>query len=175
MNKRILVLLSVFIIAGETYSQNKQTTSVQQVWVGYFNQTRFTDKWGMWADLHLRTKEDFFSNLSVSIVRLGLTYYLNDATKLSAGYAYVNFFPGDNHSKISQPEHRPWQQIQWHTKYTKTRTMQWLRLEERYRRKILNDSTLGDGYSFNWKLRYNFYSRCLCQRKALSQKHGHLF
>jgi len=170
MNKRILVLLSAFIIAGETYSQNKQTTSVQQVWVGYFNQTRFTDKWGMWADLHLRTKEDFFSNLSVSIVRLGLTYYLNDATKLSAGYAYVNFFPGDNHSKISQPEHRPWQQIQWHTKYTKTRTMQWLRLEERYRRKILNDSTLGDGYSFNWKLRYNFLFQVPLSKKGPEPK-----
>jgi hypothetical protein len=34
--------------------------------------------------------------------------------------------------------------------------MQWLRLEERYRRKILNDSTLGKGYSFNFRLRYNF-------------------
>ena len=35
--------------------------------------------------------------------------------------------------------------------------MQWFRLEERYRRKILNDSTLADGSNFNFRLRYNFW------------------
>ncbi|MES1224039.1 MAG: DUF2490 domain-containing protein [Bacteroidota bacterium] len=170
MNRRILVFLTAIIVAEETFSQNKQTTSVRQFWAGYFNQTRFSDKWGIWSDLHLRTKEDFVSNLSVSIIRLGLTYYLNDATKLTAGYGYVNFFPADNHSKISQPEHRPWQQIQWHTKYTKTRTMQILRLEERYRCKILNDSTLAGGYSFNWRLRYNFLFQVPLSKKGPEPK-----
>ena len=33
--------------------------------------------------------------------------------------------------------------------------MQWFRLEERYRHKILNDSTLASGYNFNWRIRYN--------------------
>jgi hypothetical protein len=153
-----------------SFSQAKTTTNINQAWMGYFNQTRFSNKWGMWADLHLRTKEDFFSNLSVGIARIGLTYYVSDAVKLTAGYGYVNFFPGDNHSKISQPEHRPWQQIQWHTKYTKTRTMQILRLEERYRRKILNDSTLADGYSFNWKLRYNFLFQVPLSKKGPEPK-----
>ncbi len=35
--------------------------------------------------------------------------------------------------------------------------MQWFRLEERYRRKILNDDSLADGYNFNWRLRYNIW------------------
>jgi hypothetical protein len=35
--------------------------------------------------------------------------------------------------------------------------MQWIRLEEKYRRKILNDSTLASGYNFNYKLRYNLF------------------
>ena len=34
---------------------------------------------------------------------------------------------------------------------------QGLRLEEKYRQKILNDSTLADGYNFNYKLRYNLF------------------
>ncbi len=122
------------------------------------------------TDLHLRTKEDFFSNFSVSIVRVGLTYYLGDATKLTAGYAYVSLYPGDNHKGVTQPEHRPWQQVQWHTKYAKTRTMQWFRLEERYRRKILNDSALADGYSFNWKLRYNFLFQVPLSKKGPEPK-----
>jgi hypothetical protein len=124
--------------------------------MGYFNQTRFNDRWGMWADLHLRTKDDFVHDLSTGIIRLGLTYYLNDDLKLTAGYAFVNHFPADNHKNISQPEHRLWQQIQWHQKFKRIRTMQWVRLEERFRHKILNDDELAEGYNFNFRIRYNF-------------------
>ena len=105
----------MLLYSSGIFGQVKTTTHINQVWLGYFNQTRFSNKWGSWTDLHLRTKEDFFNNFSTGIIRLGLTYYLDDATKLTAGYAYVNFFPADNHQKVSQPEHRPWQQIQWHT------------------------------------------------------------
>ena len=99
---------SIAFTCGQT---TKSTENLQQLWVAFFNQTRLSDKWGMWLDLHLRTKQDFVRNLSQSIVRLGITYYVNDATKLTAGYAWVNNFPGDNHKNISQPEHRAWQQI----------------------------------------------------------------
>jgi len=170
IQKIIIAFLFLLIFSPAVFSQVKKTDKFNQVWLGYFNQTRFGNKWGTWTDLHLRSKEDFFSNLSVSIVRVGLTYYLSDATKLTAGYAYVNFYPGDNHKGVTQPEHRPWQQIQWHTKYAKTRTMQWFRLEERYRRKILNDSTLADGYSFNWKLRYNFFFQVPLSKKGPEPK-----
>jgi Protein of unknown function (DUF2490) len=166
-----LIIIGLFLFTGLMgKAQTKQTESVHQVWLGYFNQTRFSNKWGMWADLHLRTKEDFFTNFSQAIVRLGLTYYLNDDTKLTAGYAFVNHFPADNHQHVSQPEHRPWQQLQWHTKYPKLRLMQWFRLEERYRRKILNDYELADGYSFNFRLRYNFLSMFPLSKKRFQPK-----
>jgi hypothetical protein len=156
MNKRILLLV---LILGQGLillaQQAKTVTDVNQVWLGYFNQTRLTDKWGFWVDAHLRTKEDFTHDLSQAIGRVGITYYLSDATKLTAGYAYINQFPATKNG-ISQPEHRPWQQLQWHTNYKKLKTMQWIRLEERYRRKLLNESTLDDAYSFNFRLRYNF-------------------
>ena len=156
--KRIYVLLIGSVLLMQTaFSQEKQTTHVQQVWLGYFNQLRFSDKWGMWGDFHLRTKEDFTDDLSTGIARVGLTYYLNDNTKLTVGYAYVNHFPADNHTDVSQPEHRPWQQLQWHTRYPKIRLMQWFRLEERFRRKILNNEELAEGYNFNYRLRYNFF------------------
>jgi hypothetical protein len=158
--KLITKLFFVCIVITFFYNsiaQTKQTEKLSQVWLGYFNQTRFSNKWGMWADLHLRTKEDLVDNFSQSIARLGLTYYINDVTKFTLGYAYVTNYPGDNHKQISQAEHRPWQQLQWHTKYGKKRMMQWFRLEEKYKQKILNDSTLANGYSFNWKLRYNFW------------------
>ncbi|MBC7947670.1 MAG: DUF2490 domain-containing protein [Chitinophagaceae bacterium] len=151
-------------------AQVKHTESVQQVWVAYFNQTRFSDKWGGWADIHLRTKEDFFTNFSQSIVRLGLTYYLTDDAKITAGYAYVNHFPADAHKNISQPEHRTWQQFQWHNKYPRVRVMQWFRLEERWRRKILDDDNLAEGYNFSFRLRYNFFSQFALNKKRFAPK-----
>jgi hypothetical protein len=145
-----------FFMATSGSAQTKTVTSVQQVWTAYCNQSRFSHKWGAWLDLHVRTKEDFFNRFSQAIARAGLTYYLNDATKLTIGDSYVRHFPSDNHKKISQPEHRPWQQLQWHTSYPRLKTMQWVRLEERFRRKILNDSTLAKGNHFNFRVRYNF-------------------
>jgi hypothetical protein len=131
----------------------KEVQSVQQIWAGVFNQTRFNDRWGMWADLHLRTKADFTKDFSSGILRFGLTYYLKDDVKLTAGYAFINHFPADAHPDISQPEHRPWQQIQWHNRYPKLRVMQWVRLEERYRRKLAGGQ-LADGYNFNYRVRH---------------------
>ena len=161
MKQKLFNLLFLFIVSGSQsmlFAQTKQTGKIAQTWLGYFNQTRFSDKWGAWADINLRTKEDLVSGLSQSIFRFGLTYYINDDAKLTAGYAYVTHYPGDNHANVAQPEHRPWQQLQWHTKYPKLRLMQWFRLDERFRRKIQNDDALAPGYSFNWKFRYNFFS-----------------
>jgi hypothetical protein len=155
MKKIIALLVGLAAFLNFSIAQ-KQTTHLQQVWIAYNNQTRFSEKWGAWADLHLRTNDNFFDELSTSIARFGLTYYVNNNTKLTAGYAYVNFFPVGA-MNISQPEHRPWQQVQWHNNYPKLRLMQWLRLEERFRRKILNNDELADGYNFNYRLRYNFF------------------
>lgn len=172
MNQRTTILSIAFLVLlfsnpVASFAQ-KETESVEQAWFGYFNQSRFSNRWGAWFDGHLRTKEDFLSGLSTAIARVGLTYYLNDNTKLTAGYAYVNHFPAENHEDVSQPEHRPWQQIQWHTKYSKLRMMQWVRLEERYRRKIANEAELAEGYNFNWRVRYNFFIAAPLSKKAFA-------
>ena len=164
------ILLGVSLLMAFSGFSQKQTTYTEQVWLAYFNQTRFSNKWGLWVDVHLRTKEDFFTNFSQAIGRAGLTYYLNDNTKLTAGYAYINHFPADGHKNISQPEHRTWQQLQWHTKYQKLRLMQWIRLEERFRRKIENDDELAEGYNFNWRVRYNFFAAFPLSKKEFAPK-----
>lgn len=156
----------MLLFFDKSSAQTKTIDAENQVWLGYFNQTRWSNRWGTWLDVHLRTKEQFFTNFSQAIMRLGVTYYLNDQTKATIGYAYVNHFPAEGHSQVSQPEHRPWQQIQWHSRFSKVRLMQWFRLEERYRRKILSDSELAEGYRFNFRVRYNFFSQiALSKRK----------
>ena len=170
MHKKFYLVSLCLVSVMMGRAQPKKTiTDVQQVWVGYFNQTRLTDKFGFWVDLQLRTKDDFVNDLSVSLNRFGLTYYVTDNTKLTAGYAYIVAYPEDNR-KVSIPEHRPWQQVQWNTKYGKKRMMQWLRLDERYRRRLLNDSTLADTYSFNYKLRYNLFYDIPLSKKGIVPK-----
>ena len=172
--KRNLLLICILLVALNDAAIAQATKSVenfQQLWYGYFNQTRFSNKWGITADLQLRTLDHFTNKYSQDLFRAGLTYYFNDNTKLTLGYAYASFFPADNHSKVTQPEHRPWQQLQWHTAFAKTRLMQRVRLEQRYRGKILNDSTLADGYNFNWRFRYNaLYEVPLSQHAAFFKK-----
>lgn len=157
--RKFILTLSLFALMvpfAAIAQATKETEHLEQLWFAFFNQTRFSNHWGTWVDLHLRTKDNFVDNLSQTIARVGVTYYVNDDLRLTLGYAYVNIFPADNHKQVSQPENRIWQQMQWFTRGKKTRTMQWLRLEERYRRKIANDSTLAEGYNFNFRIRYNY-------------------
>lgn len=150
------ILLVVFLSVQFSFAQTKQTTTQQQVWLGYLSQTRLSNKWGIWVDGSIRTREHFFTDLYQRVIRVGLTYYVYDATRITAGYAFMNHYPGDNHKDISQPEHRLWQQLQWQSGKSKWRISQRFRFEQRYRHKILNDSTLANGYAFNYRLLYQY-------------------
>ena len=156
--KKISLLVLLFTCCHSLFAQTKVTQHYNRTWTGYFNQTRLSEKWGLWADVQPRSKGDWGGEgVAQLLTRVGITYYVNDATKITAGYAYIIDFPAEGHKNIAVYEHRPWQQIQWHTKYGgNKKMMQWFRLDERYRRKVLNDDSLAKGYHFNWRLRYNF-------------------
>jgi hypothetical protein len=156
MKVALVVFFCFWTFNGLHAQTQKQTEQVEQIWIGCFNQTRFSKRWGAWLDVQLRTKDHFTDSLSQFLLRPGVTYYIDDKTKLTLGYAFINHFPADSHPDISQPEHRIWQQVQWHTNYKKLRTMQWFRLEERFRRKIKDADELAEGYNFNFRIRYNF-------------------
>lgn len=168
MQKVLFTILLFFLADTYGFCQVKQTESEEQIWLGYFNQTRFSKRWGIWTDVALRTKENFVDRYSQAFIRPGLTYYLTDDVKLTLGYSYAWHFPGDNHKNVTMPEHRPWQQIQWHTKYPKVKLMQWFRLEERFRRNIKNDDELAGGYNFNWRIRYNILAQFPLSKKRFA-------
>lgn len=127
---------------------------LEQVWVGYISQLRLSKHWSVTTDAHIRTKEKFFTKFSTGVLRTGLIYHLNETLNLSAGYAYFHYYPADDHQHVSQPEHRPYQQVLWNTNYSRLRLQQRLRLEERFRKKIKNDFELAEGYNFNFRARY---------------------
>lgn len=135
-----------------TQAQEKEVEHLEQTWFAYFNQTRLTNKSGIWLDLHARFTGNFIDDLGVTIGRLGYTYYLPDQTRLTIGYAHATQYGHDGAPNI--PEHRPWQQIQWFEKKNWLSMMHYIRLEERFRG-VVEDGELTSDYSFNYRVRYN--------------------
>ena len=146
------ILVFVILFVSDVWSQKISETR-EQVWLGYFNQTRFTDRSGLWLDLQLRLN-DYFNQKSVSIARLGYTYFCSDELRLTAGYGYITHYSLAS-GQPDIPEKRPWQQVQWFEKKKNVSLSQYLRIEERFVRTTSNGE-LGDDYRFTWRFRYNF-------------------
>lgn len=147
------VLGSFFFFLCEGAHAQKDIEARQQTWFGYFNQTRFTERSGLWVDLQLRLN-DIVNQKSVSIARLGYTYFLSDQTRLTAGYGYITHY-ALNDQAPDVPEMRPWQQIQWFDKRKGLSLAQYLRVEERFVRRV-SGGELADDHRFTWRFRYNF-------------------
>lgn len=145
--------IALLFITQSAFAQ-KQVSTFEQTWVGYISQFRLAGKWSITADAHLRTKDKFLKDFSASVARAGFIYHLNDQVNLAAGYAYFHYYPADDHAAVAQPEHRPWQQIQWTIKYPRIRLQQRVRLEQRFRHKIKDEDELAPGYHFNYRARY---------------------
>ncbi|MBT1703840.1 DUF2490 domain-containing protein [Chryseosolibacter indicus] len=135
------------------YAQVKTTDRSEMTWVGYFNQTRFTDKSGLWLDLHLRLNDEFVNEVNQTIIRGAYIYYFSDNARLNIGHAYVTRYGQGSAPNV--PEQRPWAQIQWFEKKKYFNLMQWFRVEHRFRRRVSNGELTND-YSKNWRFRYNF-------------------
>jgi len=168
--KQFFLAVILFFAISTLAAQTKQINHFNQIWGGYLNQTRLSKHWGFWAESQLRTHENFVENVSVNLNRIGATYYINDDTKITAGYAFINSFSPANGANIATPEHRLWQQIQWHTKYPKIRLMQWLRVEERFRQKLKSPNELDNSFAFNYRVRYNFLMQVPLSKKMFEPK-----
>jgi hypothetical protein len=151
--RKILCLSLFATLALYTQGQNKTVTQVEQTWFGYFNQTRFTQRSGLWFDPQIRLTDNFTNRVGLTIFRLGYIYFLQDNVRLTAGYGHITSYSGSDVAP-DIPEHRPWQQIQWFDKRKHFTMMQYVRLEERFRRKASGDVLL-DEYLFNYRLRHN--------------------
>ena len=132
----------------------KKTTQREQMWLGYFNQARLSNKWGLWLDVQHRMTDNFIGRSFQFLFRPAVTYYLKDNLRVNIGYSYIHHFPAKG-LETHRREHRPWQQIWWSQKYPGLSTLQWLRFEQRLNEKVVADEKL-EGYNYNFRVRYNF-------------------
>jgi hypothetical protein len=154
-----LLLLTLFLASGICQGLQaqvaKKINTYSQSWLCYNGQERFSRKWGGWLDIQLYSKDKMLHWPATLEVRPGLVYYHTDDIRYAAGYAFINNYPVEGGNSISHPEHRAWQQVQWFTRYKKARTMQWVRLEERFVRKLATPDSLAGDYNYTWRARYN--------------------
>lgn len=148
-------LFFFFALSTGLFAQKTITTD-EHTWFGFLNQTRISNRWGVWFDAHLRLKDNYVGDFSQGIVRAGPIFYLTDDVRITAAYAYIHTFPAIGHEDFSLHEHRPWQQVMWYTRGPLARLTQSVRLEEQFKQFLANEDELGEGYRFNWRIRYNF-------------------
>jgi hypothetical protein len=150
------VISSLFFLTIGAFAQpaEKHIHSREQLWLGYFNQTRFSDKWGMWVDVHYRMTDNFVDRPFQLLLRPAVTYFIKDNLRVHVGYTLAEHFPARG-LNTTRAEHRMWQQIWWNQKYPGVSTLQWLRLEQRFNEKVVADEKL-DGYNYTFRVRYNF-------------------
>jgi hypothetical protein len=149
------LILGLLILSTASVGQvEREVHSREQLWLGYFNQTRITNKFGFWLDVHYRRTDSFAGRPFQFMVRPALNFYIKDNVRVQTGYTFINHFPPEGVS-ISRPEHRAWQQIWWSQKYSGFQTLQWLRIEERFNKKIVNDVLQPDIY-FTLRARYQY-------------------
>lgn len=150
---RLKTILVLFLMLGSAscFAQ-KNIEYDEQTWFGYLNQTRITNRSGIWLDLHLRIGDSFIKQPTLGMIRGGYIFYLNDQNRLAAGYAHITQYAVTGNAP-NVPEHRLWQQIQWFEKKNWLSLMQYARLEERFRRKVEANELISD-YSFNYRVRY---------------------
>jgi hypothetical protein len=164
MKKNALLTLLLIVVGYIASAQEKSTEHREMTWFGYFNQTRFTEKSGVWADVHWRLNDNFVNETHALLARLGYIYYVTDKGRLSVGYAYQKQ-PG-HHGAADQLEHRSWQQFQWIEKKSWFNMMQWVRFEQRFRK----TSTEQDYDFSNYRLRYNIGLTFPLNKKEVTPK-----
>lgn len=155
--KFVIVLAAFFVSPLSLLAQQKKVVYEQQVWPGYNANIKFNHRWGIWLDGELHTNDNYFNNFSQFTLRFAGTYFLKNNNKFTAGYGFSDYLPVDGHQSISIPEHFLWEQFQWFNNTSKHKLMQWLRLEQKWKEDVLNDSTASDTYTNTYKLRYNIF------------------
>jgi len=150
-----ICLFFFFLLSSQLFAQKTIATD-EHSWFGFLNQTRISNRWGVWFDGHLRFKDNYVGAPSQGIVRAGPIFYLTNDVRLTAAYAYIHTFQAPGHDNFGLNEHRPWQQVMWYSRWPLARLTQSVRLEEQFKQYLAKENELAEGYKFNWRIRYNF-------------------
>jgi len=157
---------TILFFSYSLYSQGVKNVEVtDQNWLTYAGRFRVSNKLDFMVESTLRSKEHSINQVSQSLVLVGFFWNVNNFVKLATGYQSISTQPATSKIKIAQPEYRPWQQIVLLSNFSSKKITQRLRLEERFRKVLLNDSTLAPETPFNFRFRYLFSAELPLSKK----------
>jgi len=148
---KILIILLPLAVLGQTSSQ-KEINEQVQTWFSLNTVTKFSDHWGVIADVHIR-RNDFLAEDSFYLVRAGMTYIPTNTFTITAGYAHMWLAPSNPDWSTFTDENRIYEQLQLNTKAGDVGIVQRLRIEQRWQEKTINDEVTED-IRFTNRLRY---------------------
>jgi hypothetical protein len=126
-----------------------------QTWLTYNHQARLNDKWGYTFDLNHRTLRTFPFNSFLSAARAGGVYQINNALRVTAGYAWFGTIV-NGRSRDWLHENRLYQQIQQNKVRNGIQTVQRIRLEQRFRQQFQQSGSDEVNVAFTFRARYMF-------------------
>jgi hypothetical protein len=126
--------LFFYTTKAQTSPDKKVINHQAQVWASVNSSFRFSEKWGVAADFHMR-RSNAVTNPGTYLGRVGAMYWINDQTTLMAGYANLRSAQAEGHTTWTN-EHRIYEQFQFATTLGKTVLTQRFRNEQRFKQTL---------------------------------------
>ena len=115
-----------------TLSTSAQTKQENTGWFLFMNNTKLSDKWGFYADVQLRSG-DQWNNVRNFMFRPGITYYANASNEITLGYLLNNTYLHLNGATDDVlNEQRIWEQYVYKHKLSTVSLSHRFRLEQRF-------------------------------------------
>jgi hypothetical protein len=144
----------------------KQINRQYQFWTSINSTIRFSERWGMIADFHIR-RNNFMADPSFYFIRGAANYWIKDNITTALGYGHMWLAPTTPGWHTFANENRVYQQFQVNTKRRKSSFLQRVRNEQRWQQKIVDDKRTSD-YKFTNRVRYLFsYNYTIFKNKYL--------
>ena len=143
--------LFVPAVSAQVPPSAKEVTNHNQSWLSFNSTFRFSNRWGAVADVHVR-RDQFLSEDFFYFLRVGCVYWVAEKYPVIAGVAHLWLAPPRG-SETWGHENRVYQQWSGVSQLDKVSVLHRIRLEERWRDKIVNDEVVGDK-QFSFRLRY---------------------
>ncbi|AHM58546.1 hypothetical protein D770_01360 [Flammeovirgaceae bacterium 311] len=143
--------------------QQKEIASSTNGWFLLMNEFRFSPKWFLSTEVHLRRADHVVNEWQQILLRPAINYRITPAIDFGVGYTYIRSFPyGEQPLRTIVPENQLWQQLHMRHSIGKVGLMHRYRLEERWIGSIQPDDEGGfmiEGSDYAQRFRYRLFAR----------------
>jgi uncharacterized protein DUF2490 len=148
----LVLPLACLLPAAAGAQTSKQVDEQTQVWLSLNTTARFSDRWGLVADVHVR-RNHFLEDPSFYLLRVGAHRWLGESLAVTVGYAHNFVAPAQEDWHTWTNEDRIYQQVQYASMLGRVRLLHRLRNEQRWQQEVEND-ILAEGRKFSDRVRY---------------------